>query len=31
MPPDVKYWLYSIDDEQERNRCLHWYDMLAGR
>jgi hypothetical protein len=29
MPPDVKYLLYSIDDERERKRYLNWYDMFT--
>ena len=29
MPPDVEYWLYRIDDEQERKRYLHWYGLFA--
>jgi hypothetical protein len=29
MPPDVKHWLYSIDDERKRNRCLDWYGKFA--
>jgi hypothetical protein len=28
MPPDVKYWLTTIDDERERNRYLEWYGMF---
>jgi hypothetical protein len=28
MPPDVKYWLTTIDDEQKRNRYLDWYGMF---
>jgi hypothetical protein len=28
MPPDVKYWLSSIDDERRRNRYLNWYGMF---
>lgn len=29
LPPDVEYWLTSIDDEHERNRYLNWYRMFA--
>jgi hypothetical protein len=28
MPPDVKYWLCSTDDEQKRGRYLDWYGMF---
>ena len=28
MPPDVKYWFTTIDDEQERNQYLDWYGMF---
>ncbi len=28
LPPDVKYWWTSIDDEQKRNRYLDWYDRF---
>jgi hypothetical protein len=31
LPPDVKYYFYSIDDERERTRYLDWYDMFVNR
>jgi|SRR5580692_11045453 hypothetical protein len=31
LPPDVKYFLYTIDDEGERTRYLNWYGMFAAR